>query len=1429
MTAAKGATATSEDATQNQSSKPEKSANSGQLQEKDRGAAAGVLSTWTLSYCSALVGVAARKRKLEISDCWMHGKPTEEQHKIFETLWAEEKKKPDPSIMRIVWKVSKWEFIKGGVFMGIADLLKVCAPILLNQIVRFVEIYVQYGQGDSCRAQVDAMDRHLCSPTAAIALPLIFCGSVLVQSLLMIQSTQASLRLALQSRSMTVSACFRKSLRLSSIGAGSSSAGLISNLISNDTQQILQFAPMMHQAWTSPFTLMISFLMLWYAVGIAFILGVAVIFVFFPFILVCLRMMLKMRGEMVKFTDLRVKLITDVLTGIRVIKAYGWEEAIVAKVSDARKTELKWNARRGTWTAILITTVFSLPIFNAIAIFTFYAIFSDEFRASNIFMALATLNSMRFALVFGPFLLIQWANYKIALKRMTAFLLVDEVPAEVTARVCPKNFAYDLSAKAIALENGSAVPLPPVVEEYIATQVEVHGADAAWAVPDPPLKKGKGKGKGLPKCLARCFGKGKGKSKGNGESSDEGNGKGNGEAGSDGDAKGDGKDDAEAEKTGKNIVNVQKNGKDVRLTQVLFGIDFQAAPGEITAVVGQVASGKSSLLQCLLCEMEMLTGSPQVSGSIAYVAQQAFILNATLRQNITLAPSTDLPPGKEEFYQEILRACALTDDLALLPAGDLSEIGERGVNLSGGQKQRISMARAVYSQAEVVLLDDPLSAVDAHVGKHLLEQVIGEKGMLAGKTRILVTHQLQCLEACKQIYMMEEGKVAHAGDYATLVKEGHLEPQQASREEEKGRAGSKDASGDSAKNRQTVAQDYKDQEGMGQLVMEEEREEGELRWVVVKNYILSGGLCAFFIWLFGLVLQQSAEMCTQGWLAAWASGEGMGTTRDDDYPVGFYIGIYIGLGVSQNIFLLFRQLMLLVVHTRRASMVLHDRMTISVFHAKMVFFDRNPLGRIVNRFTRDMEYIDMVLVTTISQFVNCMAGIISAMCMICGIYPPFLLVAVLGGLVVFYFLKYFRNTSRELQRLESVTLSPIFALLQQSQAGVGTIRAYGISHLILRLADRSVDINTGIYYLMASATAWLQFRLDIISLTILAFVSAVPMAYPAWVDPGYVGLAIVYAMEFSNLLKFGARQGAELEQKFNSVDRTLDYIENIPFEAEWQSPKDKDLPAEWPAIGDLFFREVTMRYRPGLEPALKNISFKVNGGEKVGVCGRTGSGKSSIIVALLRLTESEGRIEVDGVNLQELGLHVVRQRISMIPQDPMLFLASLRGNVDPLGVAESDDQLLKALDLVRLGGEVQKLGGLDYMVQEGGSNFSVGQRQLLCLARAVLRRSRLVLLDEATANVDHQTDETIQATIRQEFASSTVLTIAHRLNTILDNDRILVLQDGRVGEFGKPGILARDPTSRFHGLLRSAGCDDFIAQSQQQDQRSGDQCTTKTI
>eukprot|EP00746_Dinoflagellata_sp_MGD_P011278 gnl/MRDRNA2_/MRDRNA2_123593_c0_seq1.p1 gnl/MRDRNA2_/MRDRNA2_123593_c0~~gnl/MRDRNA2_/MRDRNA2_123593_c0_seq1.p1 ORF type:complete len:953 (+),score=230.34 gnl/MRDRNA2_/MRDRNA2_123593_c0_seq1:187-2859(+) len=880
-----------------------------------------------------------------------------------------------------------------------------------------------------------------------------------------------------------------------------------------------------------------------------------------------------------------------------------------------------------------------------------------------------------------------------------------------------------------------------------------------------------------------------------------------------------------------------KDDKEVKLTHVLKTIDFVAESGKLTAIVGPVGCGKTTLLQALLGEAEVLKGNVTLKGKVAYVAQQAFILNTTLRQNITFAQnasSIDKDAAYKAKYERVLEECCLLDDLQILPGGDMTEIGEKGVNLSGGQKQRVSLARAVLSDSDIYLLDDPLSAVDAHVGKSLFNLI--HDGYLKGKTRILVTHQSQYLPKCDSIYVMEDGCIKASGTYQELLAKNLIQQEKDDEGDVTDATKQSDVQlkvpgarksmvsasipdvlkvPDKRKSVNPVAKTPKAAQLDGKLTENEFKEEGEVKWPVVKKFLAASGALPLLCLCVGLCGESIAKLVCDSWLAVYSTGEGYGMDNVNEKPVEFFIGIYLVTGIAQSIFVYIRTLTLLGFVCYNASKRLHKETLEAVLRAPTSFFDTTPLGRILNRFTRDIEALDAQLPQNVQQLLGCASITVGTVVFVI-VAHPWVAVAMVP-LAVFYWrlAAFFRMSPRETQRIESITRSPIFAQFSETLNGLSTVRAFGIQNLMQRIMNGHVDTNNGVYFIQQALGQWLSLRLDFIGVTIAGLSGLVPVIQVSQgqaVNAGFSGLAGAYALELSTFLKHLTKMVSETEQKFNSVERLTEYIDDLVPEAQWTCLEDSKLDPQWPATGGLKFADVTMSYRKSLEPALRGVSFEIAGGQKVGVCGRTGSGKSSLMNALLRLVEYNGSIFLDGVDIANVGLHTLRHRISLIPQDPVLFAASVRENLDPIEAAEGDEALKQALQHVNLHEEVERLGGLGYTVSDGGSNFSVGQRQLLCLARAVLRKSRLILLDEATASVDHDTDALIQGAIRREFAGSTVLTIAHRLNTILDSDCIIVMSDGIVAESGSVQTLCKDTNSMFSKLVESANLQDVVTQ-----------------
>ncbi|XP_070798750.1 ATP-binding cassette sub-family C member 4 [Pituophis catenifer annectens] len=854
----------------------------------------------------------------------------------------------------------------------------------------------------------------------------------------------------------------------------------------------------------------------------------------------------------------------------------------------------------------------------------------------------------------------------------------------------------------------------------------------------------------------------------------------------------------------------------------LQDISFTVKPGELLTVIGPVGAGKSSLLSAVLGELSTIKGFMDVQGKIAYVSQQPWVFSGTVRNNILF--------GKEyrkEKYEKVLRVCALKKDMEQLEDGDLTMVGDRGATLSGGQKARINLARAVYQDADIYLLDDPLSAVDAEVSRHLFEKCICQT--LHKKVCILVTHQLQYLRAASQILILKEGKEVGKGTFSDFLKSGIDFASLLKKDEDNDRPPSpgtpshqltriRTFSQSSLWSLESSVQSQKDgtagSPAMGPLLTalpEESRSEGKIGFTIYKKYFSAGAnYFVIFILLVLNILAQVTYVLQDWWLSYWANQQvmlnvtrmeygGQNITENLDLP--WYLGMYAGLTVATILFSILRSLIMFHILVN-AARTLHDKMFQSVLRTPVLFFDRNPIGRILNRFSKDIGHLDDLLPLTFLDFVQ-------TFLQVCGVVGvaiaviPWILIPLVPLLIVFIFLRrYFLDTSRDIKRLESTTRSPVFSHLSSSLQGLWTIRAFQAQQRFQELFDAHQDLHTEAWFLFLTTSRWFAVRLDAICAIFVIVMAFGSLLLAQTLDAGKVGLALSYAITLTGMFQWGVRQSAEVENLMISVERVMEYTE-LEQEASWHTHKRP--PAEWPTEGVIAFDDVNFAYSADGPLVLKHLSALIKSKEKVGIVGRTGAGKSSLIAALFRLAEPQGRIWVDKYLTSELGLHDLRKKISIIPQEPALFTGTMRKNLDPFN-EYSDEDLWNSLEEVQLKEAIEDLPDkLEAQLAESGSNFSVGQRQLVCLARAILKKNKILIIDEATANVDPRTDELIQKTIREKFAQCTVLTIAHRLNTIIDSDRIMVLDLGRLKEYDEPYILLQEKESLFYKMVQQLG------------------------
>ncbi|CAI5974351.1 unnamed protein product [Closterium sp. NIES-64] len=1426
-----------------------------------------------------------------------------------------------------------------------------------------------------------------------------------------------------QKAGMRVRACvctvvYHKALGMKQVALGEATSGRMLNLITNDTQKLLDAITYFHYVWLAVLDLTVICALVIVEAGVAALGGVAVVFLIQPLIVShelpprypmhqvwMAKRVAALRPKALKFTDARVRLLGEVLSGMRVVKVNGWTAAFLDRIRALRDNELQWLRRAAYVRSVNSTLKDSVTPLASLATFGIYVAINGDLPPQTAFAVLALFSIMVRIFFIAPTGLQFAGEAVVAVDRLEKFLALPDGQGG-----CPDDKRAELRPEAeskgvvVALQDASfSWQLPPTTAQQLPSRTEQQ------------QKAEGGKGKGARGLWRRRLGAQKAQEKRNGAVGSvqpdctQGEAKeGDGEAGKENGLQ----EDAAAAAGGFHLERVT----------------MQVERGAVVAVTGAVGSGKSSLLQAILEEMQYVGGAMWVSslGNVAYAAQQPWILNATVMENILFGQPFDA--GR---YQEVVCACALDRDIAALAAGHQTEIGERGINLSGGQKARISLARACYSSAPLVLLDDPLAAVDVPTAKHLIENVLQGGVMQRGnRTVVLVTHNRRSLDACSQVLLMTHGRLGLAGSAEELAEVGAISGREMKRVRSveamaaaaaaaveavpsaryEGRGGWESGEGagggevlgevgggevvqgggeneggvgaggagesreggaregqeaevvdarrgeeaetqgeeamlqdgavregenrvadgmadgvtdgaDHGHNRVTDGADHGHngvtdgadhghngvtdgadhghngvtdgadhghngvtdgacggengavpgegngreqsvkltdgqrekraqwgQRSMGRVTIKEDRVEGQVTRATYCAYIKAGGGFVLFAGLLlAFMVAQTVRTLVDYWLGVWV---------DHKYSLssGLYVGIYAVLTAGAIVLSLLRAFWF--THAAlAAARHMHHLMAVHVLRSPLLFFDQNPVGRVLNRFSKDQSLVDDLLPTTVQQTMELFLGCAGAIAVTAVLVPWFLL-ALPPLLVIFALLqRRYLRVSRELKRIDGLSRSPIYAHFAQSLQGVVSVRAYGAAPAFLQHFIALIDANHRAYIQFVHAGRWLGIRLDLCASALVTLVAILVVVLHGSLPAGYAGVILVQSLQLTGLFQYAIRQAAESENYFTSVERIHAFMQ-LPSEANHLSPPGT-LPPAWPDKGRVEFCHVYMAYREDLPYALNDLTFTVMGGEMVGILGRTGSGKSSLAAVLFRLVEnsrSRGHVSIDGLNLTGVGLDDLRQRLSIIPQDPVLFQGSVRQNLDPFG-HYSDADMLDALRRAHLSpatshsnpsappptpppalstGEAEledkssnsardgngcvydsitllrespshaesapttrlRPVTLDMDVSENGENFSVGQRQLLCLARALLRQSRVVVLDEATAAVDGETDALVQATVREQFGAAgmraTVLTIAHRIDTVIDADRVLVLAPGgRVAEFDTPANLLR--------------------------------------
>ncbi|XP_027503762.1 canalicular multispecific organic anion transporter 1 [Corapipo altera] len=1221
-------------------------------------------------------------------------------------------------LMKTLGKTFRQNLMLAVAFKLVHDALVFVSPQLLKLLIAFVS------------------DEEAFAWQGYLYAILLFLTAV-VQSICLQQHFSLCFQLGINVRASLIAAIYKKSLTMSNATRKESTVGETVNLMSADAQRFMDMANFVHQLWSSPLQIILSIVFLWGELGASVLAGLAVMVLLIPInaFLVAKAKTIQVRN--MKNKDERMKIMTEILNGIKILKLFAWEPSFEKRVNDIRGHELKDLLKFSYLQSISVFVFTCAPFLVSLASFAVYVMVDENniLDAQKAFTAISLFNVLRFPMAMLPMVLSSLVQTNVSTARLERYLSGENLDTS-------------------AIQHN---PIP-------GNAVRFSEATFSWE---------------------------------------------------------------------------QDSSAAIR------DVTLDIAPGSLVAVVGPVGSGKSSLVSAMLGEMENIKGHINIQGSLAYVPQQAWIQNATLKDNILFGSELD-----EARYQQVLKACALLPDLKLLPAGDQTEIGEKGINLSGGQKQRVSLARAVYSNADIYVLDDPLSAVDAHVGKYLFKHVLGPKGLLQKKTRILVTHSISFLPQVDNIVVLAAGAVTEHGSYSNLLANKgafaqflNLYGRQEEDVSEKnntvlGLAGDEEQSDEdlepcveegpedvvtmtlkreasihrrqlsrSLSKRSTSswkkAQEEPPQKVKGQQLIEKEAvETGRVKFSMYVRYLRAVGLCYSFWVAMGYVAEYAAYVGTNLWLSAWT--DDAQRYLNQTYPTAqrdLRIGVFGALGVSQAVFLLFAT-MLSARGATRASRVLHRQLLSNILHVPMSFFDTTPIGRIVNRFAKDIFTVDETIPTSFRTWLSCFMGIISTLITICLATPFFALIIIPLSIFYYFVLRFYIATSRQLRRLDSVTRSPIYSHFGETVSGLSVIRAYGHQERFMQHNETIMDINQKSVYSWIISNRWLAIRLEFVGSLVVFFSALLAVISKNTLEGGIVGLSVSSALSVTQTLNWLVRTSSELETNIVAVERIHEYMK-VKNEAPWVTGKRP--PRGWPSKGEIQFIDYKVRYRPELDLVLQGITCNIGSTEKVGVVGRTGAGKSSLTNCLFRVLEAAGgKILIDEVDIATIGLHDLRKNLTIIPQDPVLFTGTLRMNLDPFD-QYSDEEVWKALELAHLKTYVQNCPeGLLHLVSEGGENLSVGQRQLVCLARALLRKAKILILDEATAAVDLETDHLIQTTIRSEFSDCTVLTIAHRLHTIMDSNRVMVLQAGQIVEFDSPEELLQKQ-GIFSMMAKDAG------------------------
>ncbi|KAG5883223.1 hypothetical protein JTB14_011415 [Gonioctena quinquepunctata] len=1236
-----------------------------------------------------------------------------------EEIWKEEKlKHSEPSLNRALWRMFGKQIMWHAFWTFILEfILKLSQPIFLGKLMAYYE---------PNQTAVHINEAYL------------YASCIVFTSLMYVLISHTYLldiqHLGMKMRIACCSLIYRKTLKLSKKALAKTTIGQMINLLSNDVNRFDNYFKYFHYLWAAPVETVVIMFMLYRVAGYTGLAGFSVLLFFIPLQMILGKLTTIFRQETATITDDRVRVMSEIISGIQVIKMYTWEKYFTKFIEVVRKAEVKQIQLTAYIKAFHMSFnkfITRLSVFLCIIAYTFTG---RRINAEFVFVISSLYNILKSSMSSDfPQGVSQCAEILVTLERIEDFLLFEEVH--------PRDFKV---VRRTTKKIHTSTPL-------------IHGSNK------------KSNGVYLQDVSAKWLS---------------------------------GQDD-----------------------DTIKNINFNVGPRQLVAIVGAVGSGKTSLLHTIMKELPLTKGKKDVVGKISYASQEPWLFAGTIKQNILFGEEWDA-----KKYAKVINVCALERDFTILPYGDKSLVGDRGISLSGGQRARVNLARAVYKTADIYILDDPLSAVDTHVGKQLFEDCIS--GYLKDKCTILVTHQLQYLKNMNKIYVMENGTIATYGTYEE-IRNSPLEFAKLFKPhvEEEDIDDTIDEGINTTKYLKNMTEDEPTE-------IKEFRNTGEISPEVYTGYLrAAGGFCCSISVFILFVLSQFAASGADYFVTFWVNIEQNIYEKEyanktfyesysDDVIMEekFYQIIVYPLNANQSdsgdgfltkntcIYIYSSIIAFVIIITIirsisffrlciKASMELHNRMFSSVCNATMFFFNTNPSGRILNRFSKDMGSIDELLPNVLMDTIQIALNVL-AVNIVISIVNPWILVPTSVIILVFYLFKVvYVSSSRNVKRMEATTRSPVFSHIHASLQGLPTIRAFGAQEILRKEFDHHQDLHSMAYYMFLCCNRTFGFWLDLLCVGYIALVTLSFFFMGNETHGGNVGLAITQAISLTGMFQWGMSQWSNLDNSMTSVERVVEYTE-----LKQESTEEPKLPSRtWPEHGMLEFQSVYLRYATNEPYVLNNLSFRIKPKENIGIVGRTGAGKSSLISALFHLADIEGKVLIDGICTSDIPLKYLRSKIAIIPQEPVLFSGTLRSNLDPLQ-EYADAQLWNVLEEVELKNVVCDMQfGLDSSINEGGSNLSVGQRQLVCLARAMLKHNKILVLDEATANVDPKTDSLIQSTMKNKFADCTVLTVAHRLHTVMDSDKVLVMDAGSAVEFNHPHLLLQNTEGIFFGLVKETG------------------------